>query len=99
MQITQFKLFKRAKCQEYAQLHICPRRKENPIYYDDDISIIMKCMSVCLHVCHVFAFFCPPPSPPFGWENYFGRWEIILAGGKIILAGGKIINNGMIFFF
>ena len=24
---------------------------------DDDIYIMMKCMSVCLYVCHVFAYF------------------------------------------
>ena len=23
-------------------------------------------------------------------NNYFGRWEIIMAGGKIILAGEKL---------
>ena len=39
---------------------------------DDDIYIMMKCMSVCLYVCHVFAYFVG---------------KIILAGGKIILAG------------
>ena len=27
---------------------------------DDDIYIMMKCMSVCLSVCHVFAYFAVP---------------------------------------
>ena len=45
---------------------------------DDDVYIMLKCLSVCMyvHVSHVFAYFVE---------------KIILAGGKIILAGGKIV--------
>ena len=75
---------------------ICPRRKENSIYYDDDIYIMMKCMSVCLHVCHVFAFFSNPPPPPLVGKIILADGKIILAGGKIILEDGKIILAGQV---
>ena len=33
-------------------------------------------------------------EPSLCWENCFGRWEIILAGGKFILGAGEIFLAG-----